>query len=107
MSTNTLQYLNHVLPFQRSVSIKRQADILGVEPTISAIVSKILDTHLEEVLICTQSGIEAPLTGNPASLVTVTPLLDSARWTMNLVFPISGPRLSVLSKLKTLKVSKR
>lgn len=106
--TTTLEYVNHLLPYQKAAGIKKQAEILGTGATAEEIIAKILDTHMAEVLVCIESGKEAPLTeGDPNALVTVMPLLDPKQWQMSLVFPLSGTRKQVLSQLKTLKLTKK
>lgn len=106
--SHTLEYLNHHLPYQKPAAMWRQAAILGVEPEPRKIIEKILDTNLDEVLVCIQSGRDVPLRGgDPNALVTVMPLLNPTHWSMSLVFPLSGPRRSVLKQLENLKVSKK
>lgn len=106
-TNTTLYHINHVLPFQKPVTIKKQADILGIEATASDIANKMLDTNLSDVLVCIQSGREVPLEGTPEALVTVMPLIDPTYWKTNLTFPLSGSRATVQNTLKTLKLTKR
>lgn len=106
-ANTTLNYLNHVLPYQKPAGIKKQADILGIEANPSEIANKMLDTNLPDVLVCIQSGREVPLLADDNSLVTVMPLIDPAYWACNISFPLSGPRNTVLNTLKTLKLTKR
>lgn len=104
----TLEYLNHHLPYQKPAAIRRQAEILGVDAEPGKIVEKVLDTHLKDVLVCIESGRDVPLLkGDPNALVTVMPLLNPNYWATSLVFPLSGPRSTVLRQLKNLKVSKK
>lgn len=108
MDDPTLQYLNRVLPYQKPSAVKKQAEILGVEPNCSAIANKMLDSHLSQVLVCIQGGRETSLdSGHPEALVTVMPLIDTSNWGLNLVFPLSGTRQTVLNTLKTLTLTKK
>lgn len=105
---STLEYLNRVLPYQKPVTLKRQAEILGVDNTPTAIANCILDTHLNEVLLCIQDGRETTLTKGPSdALVTVSCLIDPSNWAVNLMFPISGPREYVRRQVSTLKITKK
>ena len=107
-TNTTLYHINHVLPFQKPVTVKKQADILGVEANPSDIANKMLDTHIEAVLVCIQSGKEAPLVkAEDDSLVTVMSLVDPTYWGCNVTFPLSWPRSAVLNTLKTLKLTQR
>ena len=108
MDDPTLQYLNRILPYQKPSAVKKQAEILRVEPNPTAIANKMLDTHLAQVIVCIQGGRETSLnSGLPEALVTVMPLIDTSNWGLNLVFPLSGTRQTVLNTLKTLILTKK